>query len=105
MVLSRVIWKEVLKEFPCSALDFPLSLEFAVPCPTHFPTRDKVWHSAETGGSQAVLYVENSRIFLYLWEKTTCDNFRNHISDRTALTMQSPIAHGNVNMRMSGHPG
>ena len=101
MVLSRVIWKEVLKEFPCSALDFPLGLELAVLCSTHFPTQDKVWHPPETGGSQDVFGVQ---IFFYLWE-TTCDNFKNHISDRTALAMQSPIAHGNVNMRMSGHPG
>lgn len=79
--------------FPCSALDLPLGLELAVPCPTHFPTQGMVWHPAETGGSRATFGVQ---IFFYLWETTTCDHFRNHISVQTALAIQSPTMHRNV---------
>lgn len=85
--------------FPSAALDCPLGLELAAPCPTHFPTQGMVWHPAETGGIHAGFSVQNSRIFFHLSE-TTCDNFRNHFSDRTALAVQSPITHGNVNMGM-----
>lgn len=79
--------------FPWSALDCPLGLELAVPYPTHFPTQGMAWHSAETRESQAVFGVQ---IFFYLWETTTCDNFRSHTSDQTALAIQSPITHRNV---------